>query len=805
MQDATSNTTEHLTRRNADEVLRRIVARVLAGPEQLEAVLGETAEPLIAFRADRTIISANEVAERFFGYGRRELDGLSTDELVPPRLRQPDAPPMAINAEVIAVDLPALRRDGTELEVVWTFGSAPTRPEAIFVVLVRDKAALDRAVDALRSSEESLRLIIDGISDHAILLLDSEGRVKTWNGGASKIKGYEAAEIIGTDFSVFYPPEDRESGKPRRVLEGARLHGRFEDEGWRVRQDGSRYWANVVVSALRDQHGGLTGFVNVTRDLSAKRAAAENERRLQLEQVARAAADSERQRFQRALMQAPFPVAIFHGPNHVITVANQMMLDAWKRGPEIFGQPLFKALPEFADQKFPALLDGVFRTAQPYIGHEEPMHLPSGPGGLLEERFFTYQCGPLVDSTESVEGLIVCSFEVTTQVRSRNEAQAANRAKDEFLATMSHELRTPLNSILGWSTILRRSCPEKEKLARALEVIERNARAQERLIGDLLDVSRIISGKLKLSLERVALWDVVHASVDVVRPAAENKRVRLFVDVDPDLPALVADPARLQQVVWNLLINAVRFTPSGGRITITGERVESNVCLRVRDTGAGIAAEHIPHVFERFRQVDSTTTRAHGGLGLGLAIVRHIVEAHGGSVAANSDGAGKGATFTVQLPIRAVDMSAAEEPVERGAEPAESSRWPAANLANIRVLVVEDDRDSLELVREVLEAAGAEVIPVVSARDALNIARPVDVIVSDIGMPEMDGYAMMKRIRSRDVGADTPALALTAYARADDAEHARRAGYQEHLVKPVDPAKLVEAVSRWTLSRRPSR
>jgi PAS domain S-box-containing protein len=396
------------------------------------------------------------------------------------------------------------------------------------------------------------------------------------------------------------------------------------------------------------------------------------------------------------------------------------------------------------------------------------------------------------EPTRSLGALV----DIETLKTAARELERANRAKDEFLATMSHELRTPLNAVLGWATILSKKPRDPAQIDRGLEVIQRNARSQERLVSDLLDVSRIISGKLQLTLRRTELAAVVRAAADVVGPAAEAKGVRLVVDLDPDLGAIVGDADRLQQIVWNLLTNAVRFTARGGRVMVTGDRTEVGIRVRVQDTGAGIPREHLQHIFERFRQVDSSTTRAYGGLGLGLAIVRHLVEAHGGSVEAQSDGAGRGATFTILLPILAVDTSSRTAP-EAEAEQAPSES--AAILRDVRVLVVDDDTDSLELLRLVLGGAGATVTTVRSARDALETKGPFDVIVSDIAMPEMDGYSFMRRMRSRDSGADVPAIALSAYARAEDADRAMRAGFQEHLRKPVDPATLLEAVRAWAL------
>lgn len=393
--------------------------------------------------------------------------------------------------------------------------------------------------------------------------------------------------------------------------------------------------------------------------------------------------------------------------------------------------------------------------------------------------------------------------DIETLKTTARELERANRAKDEFLATMSHELRTPLNAVLGWATILGKKPRDPAQADRGLEVIQRNARTLVRLVSDLLDVSRIISGKLQLTLRRTELAAVVRAAADVVGPAADAKGVRLVLDLDPALGAIVGDPDRLQQVIWNLLTNAVRFTARGGRVTVTADRSEHGIRLRVHDTGTGIPREHLQHIFERFRQVDSSTTRAYGGLGLGLAIVRHLVEAHGGSVEAYSEGAGHGSTFTILLPIVAVDTSHVPPEIEAPAtEPPPPS---GVSLHDVHVLLVDDDPDSIDLLRLVLGGAGAKVTVARTAREGLDAMTfapaPFDVIVSDIAMPGMDGYSFMRTVRSRGTGGDVPAIALSAYARAEDAARAMRAGFQEHLRKPVDPAALVEAVRAWAQLR----
>jgi CheY-like chemotaxis protein/anti-sigma regulatory factor (Ser/Thr protein kinase) len=367
---------------------------------------------------------------------------------------------------------------------------------------------------------------------------------------------------------------------------------------------------------------------------------------------------------------------------------------------------------------------------------------------------------------------------------------------------MSHELRTPLNAILGWATMLQQTPRDEAKLDHGLKVIERNARAQERLVSELLDASRIISGKLTLTLTRTSVWEVTNAAADVIRPAAEAKGVRLFIDVDPDLPSLVGDVPRLQQVLWNLLSNAVRHTPRGGRITVTADRLAASVRIRVQDSGEGIHPNHLPRIFERFRQVDTATTRGSGGLGLGLAIVRQLVEAHGGIIEAQSDGPNCGSTFVVSLPVRAVDVSQApfsDAPsgmVDDEATATPRRRIPTnVELSGLRILIVDDEQDSLDLLSQVLQAAGAKVKAVSSARAALVEDGPFDLIVSDIGMPEMDGYELMRDIRSR--GTQVPAIALTAYVSSDDVERTIRAGFHEHVPKPIDASTLIETVHRW--------
>jgi signal transduction histidine kinase/response regulator RpfG family c-di-GMP phosphodiesterase len=378
----------------------------------------------------------------------------------------------------------------------------------------------------------------------------------------------------------------------------------------------------------------------------------------------------------------------------------------------------------------------------------------------------------------------------------RAEAERANRVKDEFLATLSHELRTPLTAILGWSRMLRTAGLDDQMRARAMETIERNAHSQSQLIDELLDVSRIVTGKLTLNVRPVELLPIVEAATDSIRPAADAKSIRLDVSLDPAAGRVSGDPSRLQQVIWNLFSNAVKFTPAGGRVGVRLERDGASARITVSDTGIGIDPQIIPYIFDRFRQADGSTTREHGGLGLGLAIVRHLTELHGGTVSAESEGAGRGATFTVALPLaRAAEDADAERDGQRAADG--HSLKNVGALEGLRILLVDDVADARGLIAAVLRGSGAVVHECGSAAEALEMldTHAADMLLSDIGMPYQDGYALIAEVRRRDAGRHLPAIALTAYATAEDRARALSAGFHLHLAKPVDNEQLIAAVA----------
>jgi len=410
--------------------------------------------------------------------------------------------------------------------------------------------------------------------------------------------------------------------------------------------------------------------------------------------------------------------------------------------------------------------------------------------GEVEERKRVEQA--LRESEERLAELLA------SERAARSDAEHANRIKDEFLSTVSHELRTPLNAILGYSQLLQRGTMTDDEFNDGLSVIERNARSQAQIIEDLLDMSRIMSGKVRLDVTAVDLDQVIAASIATVKPAADARNIRIQTVLDPRASTVFGDSGRLQQVIWNLLTNAIKFTPKEGRVQIVLERVNSHAEIRVSDSGQGIEPEFLPYIFERFRQADATVTRRHGGLGLGLSIAKQLVELHGGSISASSPGPGQGAMFVINLPIQPVQS------VEASGQTRKTVRQetPPLSLSGIRVLVVDDDADSRNLVKRLLEDYGAQVLLAGSVDEALAIfasQRP-DVILSDIGMPDRDGYDLLRNIRSLSIeqGRNVPAAALTALARAEDRKRAMLAGFQSHITKPVDPGELVAVVATLT-------
>jgi PAS domain S-box-containing protein len=490
----------------------------------------------------------------------------------------------------------------------------------------------------------------------------------------------------------------------------------------------------------------------------------------------------------------------------IISKTLEGIITSWNKGAErifgytadeVIGQPVTILIPEGQEDEEPAILARL--SAGERIEHYETIRVRKDGTRIA----ISLTVSPIKGPNGDIIGASKIARDITEQRQARKEldeayrqAEESSRLKEEFLATISHELRTPLSAILGWARMLRLGQLSKENAAKALDTIERNARAQAQLIDDLLDVSRIVTGKLRMDVRPSDPNSFIDAAVEAVRPAAEAKGVRLQKVIDTGLISIPGDPVRLQQVIWNLLSNAIKFTPRGGRVQIRSERVNSHLEIVVSDTGQGISPDFLPHVFDRFRQADQKASRQHGGMGLGLAIVRHLVELHGGNVSATSEGEGQGATFTVRLPISPiyqVDPSGARvHPAARDLLPANDT---TERLDGLRILIVDDEPDTRDLLRQGLEYCGANVRLAGSAAEAVDaiVAEVPDILISDIGMPGIDGYDLIRQIRQlpADAGGKVAAIALTAYTRVEDRLQALRAGYDMHVPKPVELAELV--------------
>ena len=671
----------------------------------------------------------------------------------------------------------------------------------------------------LRLREAWLATTLRGIAD-GVIAADAFGRVEFMNAVAEGLTGTSIEEARGrpvdemldvVDVTTLAPHE----GLAARVLRG----GLAVDQGSALlRRRGGEATIEHSCAPLRNESGDLVGVVLVLRDVTERRRA--DARRRFIDEaswlLASSALDYEGTLEAVAGLGVPrladwciLDVAELDGSlgraaiTHVDRARASLCerLTAQRRGPPGFGlgvlrgdtagyagEVIAELVAAADDPAYAARLRGLPDDAAISVALRARDRVLGAMTFVCAESGRTF--GP--DDVALAQQLANSAALAIDNARLYREAQRVNRVKDEFLATLSHELRTPLNAILGWARLLRMGKLEDGARARALETIERNALSQAQLIEDLLDVSRIISGKFRVEVRTVDMPAVTEAAVEAVRLAAEAKAIALVARIEP-VPKLAGDPTRLQQVVWNLLSNAIKFTPKAGRVEVRLASVESHVELSVTDNGQGIGADFLPYVFDRFRQADGTTTRAHSGLGLGLAIVRHLVELHGGSVRASSDGEGRGSAFVVRLPVAAVRPKSVDEPRGDGA-PGDLS----TPLVGLRVLVVDDETDARELVAAVLTGSGARVTAVGSVREAIEVIqknRP-DVLVSDIGMPSEDGYALIRRIRAMEktVGR-IPAAALTAYASVQDRTRALLAGYSSHLPKPIEPAELTAVVA----------
>jgi PAS domain S-box-containing protein len=566
----------------------------------------------------------------------------------------------------------------------------------------------------------------------------------------------------------------------------------FEMEFPLRRYDGVFRWFLTRGRPLRDADGNVVRWVGINSDVTPTR---------QLEQ----SLERERLGLREIFHLAPAFIALIRGPEHVFVVANPFYMRLVGETRSIVGLPVREALPEIEGQGFFELLDTVYATGIPFTGKEVRVKLSRG--GALEERFVDFVYQPTRDDDEKVNGIFVHGSDVTEQVHARQlverqatELERANRTKDQFLATLSHELRTPMTAVLGWARLLKMglSAPEADV---AIDAIERSAATQAQLIEDVLDISRITSGKLTFEPHAVDLVTVAQAAMMTVHPAAVAKNIEVLTGFPPLVPSLSGDEGRLQQVIWNLLSNAIKFTPKGGRVTIRIAQVGSILRLTVEDTGQGIERELLPHVFEAFRQGDSSTTRSEGGIGLGLAIVRSLIEMHGGQIFAESDGRGKGARFTMEVPVLESAPTLTGRPKGDERLTSERSDRPLPAIRGTTILIIDDQEYTREVVAAMIRRMEATVHVAASVREGLRLfdAHVPDVVICDIAMPGEDGYSFVRTVRAMDGPASgTPIVALTAFGRPEDRQNALAAGFNAYLKKPVDPQDLGDAVRSLT-------
>ena len=616
--------------------------------------------------------------------------------------------------------------------------------------------------EQLRDSEERFRLLVDSVKDYAIFMLDTEGRISSWNKGAQRLKGYSADEIIGKSFAVFYPPEDQREGRPQRALAMASEEGRFTDEGWRVRQDGTRFRAYVVVTAMRDEAGVLRGFSKVTRDVSERMAHDERYR-----SVVNTVLDG------------------------IVTIDEQSVIHTFNPAAErMFGYPVGEVLGRHVTMLMPEpyrgehdqYMQNYFRTGGPKVmgvgrevvgqrkdGTTFPMELAVGQFQTNDGLFFT---GIVRDITDRIR--------LETELRSRaDELSQQNERKDEFLAVLGHELRNPMAAIRAATEVLRLRMGDDPIAARSRDVITRQTMHLVRLVDDLLDVARLNKGQLKLKLEQVDLASLVQQAVDTVQPHTEERKQRVVCHLPSAVVPVLVDPARIVQALSNLLHNASKFSgPSTIDVTVTSDGRWAHA--HVADHGAGMEPELLSQVFDLFARGVRWVNHMQSGLGIGLKLSKNFAELHGGTLKASSPGAGKGSTFTLSLPIHAAQGV--------GAMPDESGVAPQGPQSR-RVLVVDDNVDAAGALVDMLLLWGHEAEAVFAGRPAVARAqawRP-EVVLLDISLPDIDGYEVARQLRSQDGSPHVLHLvAITGFGQEGDKERSRRAGFDDHLTKPVD-------------------
>jgi PAS domain S-box-containing protein len=661
-----------------------------------------------------------------------------------------------------------LRKDGTRFwaNVVITALRDDNDELVGFSKVTRDLSERRRYEESLRQSEERFRMLVEHVSDYAIFMLDAEGFVTTWNTGARQITGYEAGEIIGSHLSRFYPPDAIKRAWPEHELRLARMEGRFEDEGWRIRKDGSRFWANVVITALRDPSGTLVGFSKITRDLTEKR------------RQEQALTQSE-ERF-RLLVEGVDDYAIF-------MLDRNGFVTSWNGGAErISGHASAEILGKHFSH-FYASEDIAAHKPWRQIAEAREAGRVTDEGWRARSDGTLFWASSVMTALHDGEGRPYGFANVMQDLTHRRHAEAlADRAQrtHEFIAMLAHELRNPIAPIRNAVELMGRKGLGDPVLESMRQTIDRQSALLTRIIDEFLDVNRIARGKFTIAKEPLDLADVLSRAIETSRPLMDAKGHRFKIEM-PTAPLIVkGDSLRLTQVVVNLLNNAAKYTPPGGNVKLRIEQRGTDVELRVSDTGRGIEADHLETIFDLFTQVDPETARGQGGLGVGLALVRRVIELHGGIVQARSEGRDRGSEFVVRLPL------SIEQPRGLPRPEADSDQSGGSRL---RVLIVDDNKDGADSLHLLLEALGQDVITVYDGEAALETIEKFvpDVVMLDIGMPRMSGYDVASEINARLAPPHRPVLAaVTGWGQEADREKTREAGFKYHFVKPVEIAAL---------------
>jgi PAS domain S-box-containing protein len=800
----------------------------------LLASIIETSDDAIISKDLRGVITSwNRAAEILYGYTAAEMIGQPVSIIIPPE-RQGEMKEILDGIKqgerVDHFETVRLCKDGRRVDVSLTISPIKASSGKIIGAskIARNITERKRNEEAVRASEARYRTLFESTQD-GIMIVNDEGRYVEVNESLCRILKTTRERLVGAHFSEFIPPEVLR--KAEQDFTSLKTFSEFEGEFPLVAANGT-----LVELDWTSRANFVPGLhFCVARDIT-RRKRSEKGQQFLAEASSLMASSLDYETTLKSVTRMAVP-----GLADWCTVDMLDESGALRRLAVAHVDPSKVEWAHELEKRFPVDMDAprglphVLRTGASELYPDIPDALlvesvkdPEQLRILRELGFTSAMIVPLIANSRTIGAISFITAEsrhhydaedlalaedlarraalAIDNARLYSAAQEANRIKDEFLATLSHELRTPLTAILGWAVMLRTGKFKEESVSRALESIERNAKAQTQLIEDVLDVSRIITGKLGLDIRPLELAPVIQASVETLRPTAEAKGISLRATLEKDASAIAGDPTRMQQIIWNLLSNAIKFTPKGGAVELRLERVESQARITLSDTGIGIRREFLPYVFDRFRQADGSISRRHGGLGLGLAIVRHLVELHGGTARAESLGEGKGASFIIELPLLAARTSVVAS-AEAETQPSQPIFWTDESTAiecppaleNLKVLIVDDELDARLLLTAVLENCGVRVESTQSAREALAAIESFkpDVLVSDIGMPDEDGYALIRKIRAlkAEQGGRIPAIALSAYAREEDRMRALLAGYHIHVAKPVNPAELIAVIS----------